>query len=74
MCRKFKTEAVTNGSNIPKAKAIRLKVPQTILPLMMDPGQMPTTSRAVENEPEERKVTAKKKRKAAPQANNAIGD
>nr|VZI42883.1 unnamed protein product [Spirometra erinaceieuropaei] len=54
MCRKFKTEAVTNGSSIPKAKAIRLKVPQTILPLMMDPGQMPTTSRAVENEPEER--------------------
>ncbi|BHF75223.1 hypothetical protein SprV_0501831800 [Sparganum proliferum] len=56
MCRKFKKEAVTNRSKIPKAKAIPLKVPQTILPLMMNPGEMPTTSRAVESEPEERRV------------------
>nr|VZI30252.1 unnamed protein product [Spirometra erinaceieuropaei] len=51
-------------------KAIPLKVSQTILPLMMNPGEMPKTSRAVESEPEERTLTAKKKRKAAPQANN----
>nr|VZH92818.1 unnamed protein product [Spirometra erinaceieuropaei] len=55
MCRKFKKEVVANGSNIPKAKAIRPKVPQTILPLLMNPGQMPATSRAVESEPEKRR-------------------
>nr|VZI12776.1 unnamed protein product [Spirometra erinaceieuropaei] len=37
---------------------------------MMNPSEMPTTSRAVESEPEQRTRTAKKKRKAAPQANN----
>ncbi|BHF75182.1 hypothetical protein SprV_0501827700 [Sparganum proliferum] len=33
----------------------------------MSPDEMPTTSRAVENKPEKRKQTAKRKRKAAPQ-------
>ncbi|BHF81817.1 hypothetical protein SprV_0802495100 [Sparganum proliferum] len=70
MWRKFKNEAVTNRSKIPKAKVNPQKQPRKIQLLVMNPDEMRITGRALESEPEERKQTAKRKRKAAPQTNN----
>ncbi|BHF69683.1 hypothetical protein SprV_0301273300 [Sparganum proliferum] len=54
MWRKFKKEAVTNRSKIPKAEVIPQKQPRKIQLLVMNPDEMRTTVRALESEPEER--------------------